>query len=74
MDVGDTVAGGIPGATLRIKGEVDAEGFGDGEAGALADEDDGEFGTEALADVVADGDTGLCRDDDGGDFEIIEAG
>ena len=42
-DVGDAVAFGVGAAGVRLPGDVGAEGVGRAEAGAFADEDDGEL-------------------------------
>jgi hypothetical protein len=61
-DVGDAVAVGVGAAGSGIPGDVDAEGVWGAEAGALANENDGELGVEDGADVVGDGDACLGGD------------
>jgi hypothetical protein len=66
-DVGDAVAFGVGASGSGRPGEVGSEGVGGAEAGALADEEEGEVGVEGLADGVGDGDAGLLGDDDRGE-------
>jgi hypothetical protein len=60
-DVGDAVALGVGAAGAGVPGEIDAEGVGRAEAGALADEKDGKVGVEEFADFVGDGDAGALN-------------
>ena len=66
-DVGDAVAFSVGASGAGGPGKVGSEGVWGTEAGALADEEEGEVGVEGLADGVGDGDAGLLGDDDGGE-------
>ena len=70
-DVGDAVALCVGAAGTGLPGDVDAEGVGGAEAGAFADERDGELGVEELADLVADGYASLSDDADWADATLI---
>ena len=65
-DVGDAVAFGVGAAGARLPGDVDAEGVGGAEAGALADEEDSDAGVEEGADGVGEGYAGVGEDRDQG--------
>jgi len=68
-DVGDAVALGVGASGAGLPGDVDAKGVGRAEAGALADEQNGELCAEDEADLIADGYAGLG--DDAGWAEAI---
>jgi len=68
-DVGDAVAVGIRAAGARVVDEVGSQRIGRAEAGAFAEEDDGDAGTEELADLVLQGDAGEGDDGEGGDAQ-----
>ena len=69
-DVGDAVAVGVGVVGVGVVDEVGAEGCGGGEAGAFAEEDEGELGVLELADVVLDGDAGVFDEGEGGEGDL----
>jgi hypothetical protein len=68
-DVGDAVAIGVGEAWFGAEDEIRAERVGGAEAGALAEEDEGELGVLRVADGVLDGDAGKGDDRDRGEVE-----
>jgi hypothetical protein len=65
-DVGDAVALGVGTAGAGVPGEIDTEGVWRAEAGALADEEQGDVGGEELTDGVGEGDAGVGEQRDKG--------
>jgi hypothetical protein len=56
---------------MRVPGEIDSEAVGGTETGALANQHDGQCGSEAFTDFVADRYAALLDDYDWGQVPVI---